>query len=166
MLSFDLSTTNILLITAAVALLILFITVLMKLNPSTQKKETYERDITLKRQKLFQTQQSLPPKPLSVAKENVQATAEKPLVLVNTTVGELSLQKNQENKTPIVSQSNEAMPKPQKTVASRVATSSSSRGDCLHQFGYLRTLPKNTPIPDECLGCQRVVECLVEAKRR
>jgi hypothetical protein len=165
MFPFDLSATNILLLTAAVALLILFITVLMKLNPSTQKKETYERDITLERQKPFQIEQSLPPKPLSVAKENVQATAEKPLMPVNTTVGELSLQKNQEDKTPIVSQSKEVISKPQKTVASRVATSS-SRGDCLHQFGYLRTLPKNTPIPDECLGCQRVVECLVEAKKR
>jgi len=30
---------------------------------------------------------------------------------------------------------------------------------CKHQLGYLRTLPKDTPIPDECLSCDRVIEC-------
>ena len=31
--------------------------------------------------------------------------------------------------------------------------------ECKHQFGYLRTLPKNVPIPTECLGCDRIIEC-------
>ena len=31
---------------------------------------------------------------------------------------------------------------------------------CLHFFGYLRNMPKNTLIPDECLGCTKMVECL------
>jgi hypothetical protein len=31
--------------------------------------------------------------------------------------------------------------------------------ECQHQFGYLQTLPRNTPIPDECLCCDRIVEC-------
>ena len=31
--------------------------------------------------------------------------------------------------------------------------------ECNHQFGYLRTLPKNASIPDECLSCNRIVEC-------
>jgi len=31
--------------------------------------------------------------------------------------------------------------------------------DCLHYFGYLRFLPKNDSIPDECLSCKRVIEC-------
>jgi hypothetical protein len=30
---------------------------------------------------------------------------------------------------------------------------------CLHFFGYLRNIPKNTLIPDECLGCSKMVEC-------
>jgi len=32
--------------------------------------------------------------------------------------------------------------------------------DCPHFFGYVRNLPKNTPIPDGCLGCPWIVECL------
>ena len=31
---------------------------------------------------------------------------------------------------------------------------------CPHKFGYLASLPKNTPIPDECFGCPQIVECL------
>jgi len=31
---------------------------------------------------------------------------------------------------------------------------------CQHHFGYLKNRPKNTPIPDECLTCDRMIECL------
>jgi hypothetical protein len=31
---------------------------------------------------------------------------------------------------------------------------------CPHEFEYLKTLPKNTPIPDECFGCAQIIECL------
>ena len=31
---------------------------------------------------------------------------------------------------------------------------------CLNFFGYLRNMPKNTLIPDECLGCSKMVEFL------
>jgi len=31
--------------------------------------------------------------------------------------------------------------------------------ECKHQFGYLRTLPRDASIPDECLSCNRIVEC-------
>lgn len=32
--------------------------------------------------------------------------------------------------------------------------------NCLHYFGYLRFIPENGSIPDECLTCQKVIECL------
>jgi len=35
--------------------------------------------------------------------------------------------------------------------------------ECAHHFGYLRTLPKNTPIPDECFGCTRIMECFMQS---
>lgn len=34
-----------------------------------------------------------------------------------------------------------------------------SAPECRHQFGYLRTLPRNASIPDECLSCDRIIEC-------
>lgn len=32
--------------------------------------------------------------------------------------------------------------------------------NCVHEFGYLKDLPRNTPIPDECFGCPEVMQCL------
>jgi len=32
---------------------------------------------------------------------------------------------------------------------------------CLHNFGYLADRPKNTPIPQECILCQRLGDCMV-----
>lgn len=32
--------------------------------------------------------------------------------------------------------------------------------ECSHFFGYLRKIPKNTQIPDECFMCSKMVECL------
>jgi len=36
---------------------------------------------------------------------------------------------------------------------------------CSHYFGYVRTLPKNTPIPDECLWCPSIVDCLTQEQK-
>ena len=30
---------------------------------------------------------------------------------------------------------------------------------CKHRFGHLQTLPKNASIPDECLNCDKIIEC-------
>jgi DNA-directed RNA polymerase subunit RPC12/RpoP len=32
---------------------------------------------------------------------------------------------------------------------------------CQHYFGYLKKRPRNKPIPDECLTCDKMIECLV-----
>jgi hypothetical protein len=31
---------------------------------------------------------------------------------------------------------------------------------CTHFFGYLRKIPKNVVMPDECFGCPKMMECL------
>jgi len=31
-------------------------------------------------------------------------------------------------------------------------------------FGFLEKLPKGDPIPDECMSCQKLVECLLKKK--
>jgi len=32
---------------------------------------------------------------------------------------------------------------------------------CNHFLGYLKKRPKNTPIPEECLTCDKMIECLM-----
>jgi DNA-directed RNA polymerase subunit RPC12/RpoP len=36
-----------------------------------------------------------------------------------------------------------------------------SEAECEHFLGYLKQRPKNSPIPDECLVCEKMIECLV-----
>ena len=31
---------------------------------------------------------------------------------------------------------------------------------CAHHLGYLKQRPKNTPIPEECLTCSKMIECM------
>jgi DNA-directed RNA polymerase subunit RPC12/RpoP len=31
---------------------------------------------------------------------------------------------------------------------------------CTHHLGYLKRRPKNTPIPEECLTCSKMIECM------
>lgn len=31
---------------------------------------------------------------------------------------------------------------------------------CVHKFGYLKRRPKNTAIPDQCLTCTKMIECM------
>lgn len=32
--------------------------------------------------------------------------------------------------------------------------------DCAHFLGYLKTRPKDSPIPDECLTCAAILKCM------
>jgi hypothetical protein len=32
--------------------------------------------------------------------------------------------------------------------------------ECVHQFGHLRGMPKNTAVPAECFGCPKVLRCM------
>jgi hypothetical protein len=45
----------------------------------------------------------------------------------------------------------------------RIMTSNNLRVEtasgCNHQLGYLRTVPINTSLPEECLGCAKIIEC-------
>jgi hypothetical protein len=64
------------------------------------------------------------------------------------------------------SEDTESPKQPESRVAPVKAVKNSNGKDCPHQFGYLKGLPKNRPIPEECFGCQRIVECLVNKKGR
>ena len=36
----------------------------------------------------------------------------------------------------------------------------SSPAKCVYYFGFLSTLPKTSPIPDECLACPKILQCM------
>lgn len=41
----------------------------------------------------------------------------------------------------------------------RPETSAKDDVECRYGFGYLRTLPKDSAIPDDCLNCRQIIEC-------
>ena len=47
--------------------------------------------------------------------------------------------------------------KPQKSKTPQLPADFQS---CAHHFGYLKGLQKNKPVPDECFGCPKVMQCL------
>ena len=31
---------------------------------------------------------------------------------------------------------------------------------CMHHLGYLKRRPKNTPVPEECFTCNKMIDCM------
>ncbi|MBT0159103.1 hypothetical protein G4O51_03880 [Candidatus Bathyarchaeota archaeon A05DMB-2] len=42
----------------------------------------------------------------------------------------------------------------------KTETEEASSSACAHNFGYLKQRPKNTPIPEECFICNKMIECM------
>ena len=40
-----------------------------------------------------------------------------------------------------------------------------SPAKCVQHFGFLNSLPEDSPIPDECLVCPKVLQCTIKRDR-
>jgi hypothetical protein len=172
MVSFDLSTTNIVLTVAVVGLFALFIILLVKLNPTKQEEETEGSIETAAHVEKPASHETLPamrqstpdvqpprveiPRPVER-----QMVTERPLIAVSPTPSGPSVQTSQEAKTPATTYARQLARQAELSTQANRSGNSLNRKDCVHHFGYLRTFPKNSPIPDECFGCERIVDCLV-----
>jgi len=68
--------------------------------------------------------------------------------------------KNQETSVPIKEQVPVAVKTPIK-VENAIAQEERIFSGCLHHFGYLSSRPRDSPIPQECIICQRLGDCMV-----
>jgi len=62
--------------------------------------------------------------------------------------------------TPLVPVASIAPPAP--SINERITQESlktEATQECKYRLGYLRTLPRDASIPDECLSCDRIIEC-------
>jgi len=175
MLSFEFSAFDLVLSIAMVVLIVLFLTTIWKLNPSketkqSQDEETYEAEqesshVPTQPKELSYPQTAQTSRPYGSWQSPERTVAQKPpqtpkLVVSATTEGvsEESLEqtpKPDEYKEPA---------KPAKATFAKQSLRNADGKDCLHHFGYLNELPRNTPIPGECFGCQKIVDCLVTKK--
>jgi hypothetical protein len=171
MLSFDFSAFDLVLSIGVIVLIVLFVTTLVKLNPSGENKESKntnkyeeEQEIAAPTQDFSQPDKTSVPHIFPQSAE--RTTFEKlppPQVVVGATTGGSSQESLEQ---PSKSYGFREPPKNHKSQEAKHAPKASEDKDCLHFFGYLGGLPKNTPIPGECFGCQRIVDCLITPKKK
>ena len=68
--------------------------------------------------------------------------------------------KNRETNVPMREKVMSAVKSPMKT-ENAAAQEERFFSGCLHHFGYLSSRPKDSPIPQECIICQRLGDCMV-----
>jgi DNA-directed RNA polymerase subunit RPC12/RpoP len=69
-------------------------------------------------------------------------------------VGNVERQKNVE-----VDEPNEEVEE-EETLKMEVEDTVEENVACAHNLGYLKRRPKDTPIPEECLTCSKMIECM------
>lgn len=154
MFQLELSLIDIVLTVAVFILILLYVTLVIRLKPSTKNKDQYKKDLLPKNQEpprnglVFVNSLKTKEKTTPPQRTQTQINPHEIQHLTTNTVRlSAPLRKNQEAQGHVVRAENR-----------------SSNSDCVHHFGYLRELPKSTSIPSECLGCHRVVECLTTLK--
>ncbi len=78
----------------------------------------------------------------------------KPVVTVKTSKPETPMEPPKTSEKPTVVKNIQKLP---------TSSSKSFQArplECSHYLGYLRKIPKNTPMPDECLSCHKMIECI------
>ncbi len=175
MLSFDFSVFDLVLSLGVIVLIVLFVATLWKLNPSKENTQSQDEETLIgKQEPRFSYQQDqtksqsvVHPSRVdtlqSVGRSTSQNSPPAPKLVVNATIdGDSQISVEQTD------QASEYVepPKQKKTASSsKPIQKNGAEEDCFHHFGYLNSLPRNTPIPGECFGCQKIVDCLVTKKK-
>jgi len=167
MLSFEFSVFDLVLSVSVMVLIVLFVTTLLKLNPSNENKpsrseEAFEQEQEQETALPAPQQPAAPVSWQSTEGAISQRTQQTPRLLVSATVEGASHESLEHIPKP--SENKEPHKQLKTTTSTKQVSKSSDAKDCLHHFGYLNELPKNTPIPGECFGCPKIVDCLVTRK--
>lgn len=145
---------------AIAAILVFYTLLLIKLKPSKEDVETTENDSIV----LERLEKPITPTETSenVSEEVTPAVQEEPAEASQTEVsqtevsalnGDLEGTKKKNNKGAEMKKSFFLFGERQFE-------------GCPHKFGYLKSLRKNAPIPDECFGCPQILECLMTRKSK
>ena len=137
MFPFGLSLFDTALLITIIVFMLLYLIVLVKLKPSTEGEKTLKKESVKQNiRETFPTEQ----RDNSVI---YYETREEPVERV-----EAIERPKPVSKVPVETEKTEISQAPQPS-------------GCPHYFGYLGQHPKNTPIPNECLTCTKIMECLV-----
>jgi len=175
MLSFDFSVFDLVLSLGVIVLIVLFVATLWKLNPTKENTQSQDEETHIDESDPMFPYQTNQTKSQSDVQPNrvdtrqdfgrsiSQSAPPAPKLVVSAMAGgasEIGVEQAQKPSEYV------APPKQTKTASSSKPTQKNATDkDCFHFFGYLNNLPRNTPIPGECFGCQRIVDCLVTKKK-
>jgi len=84
----------------------------------------------------------------------IPRSQEESMVTAKTSKPEISIESMETSEKPTVAKDIQKLP---------TSSPKSLQGrppECSHFLGYLRKIPRNTSIPDECFTCPKMVECL------
>ncbi|MDH5782969.1 MAG: hypothetical protein OEZ35_04820 [Candidatus Bathyarchaeota archaeon] len=155
---------NIVLIVATAIIIISYAILIIKLKPSIETEPSTNR--YLERRKSTPIEPKRLGKPTSPA-ETEKITSEESASAVETPKKPTeSIQTKAHAETAEIAETEEEQ-KPKKAEEAKKSFLLFGERDfegCPHKFAYLNSLPKNTPIPDECFGCPQIVECLRNLK--
>ena len=121
-----------------IASLVLYLMVVIKLEPPTESVDRYLE------KKLHKKEPEKPKLTIKTSKPEMPAGL--------TEIPEMP------EALPEESPESVGVPKPQTAPPKHPEARPSG---CPHFFGYLKTVPKNTRIPDECFGCPKLMECFL-----
>jgi len=163
MFTLDLSVLNIGLSALIAIILASYAIFLFKLKPTKENKSTSNRDFEKEEKTVMKSKKS--GKRTTLA-ETQETTNEEPSPVVeNQEIPEESTETIQSGANVEIEEEQKKK-KDKETKKSFFLFGKKDFEGCTHKFGYLRSLPKNTPIPDECFGCPRILECLVQSKSK
>ena len=161
MLTSELSLTILMAVIAII--LVFYVALLFKLKPSEDIKPPPNR--SLERVKKIPGERKTPEKP-TISVKTKRITSEKPASPVKTQKIREEPTESIQTKAHVETEKNQKKKKGKQAKRSFFLFGETSFEGCSYKFGYLRTLPKNTPIPDECFGCPKILECLGSSKKK
>ena len=119
-----------------VILVLFYLIVLIKLKPSTEGEKTLKtKSLKQNIRKSFSTERRSNP---VISHENREEHVERFEAIERLESAPIA---SVDAKKPEVSRNNQS-------------------SECSHHFGYLKEHPKHTPIPNKCLTCTKIMECL------
>ncbi len=163
---FEFSVYDVILIAGVFVLIVLYVALLIYLKPSlrTEKpKDARLETTTQARTPPNQAEEFVEPALKPITAIEPEEYAEEMLESTGLSEAPAEVEPSEEPRPVLPKEA----PKIEKVITDEVEEPPRQRGPpgppgCTHYFGYLTEIPKNTPIPDGCLGCLRITECLIK----
>lgn len=147
-----------------VIILTFYVIFLRKLKPPKDDESTLNRYFEKKGKNIKQPKRL--EKPTTPAKTK-KTTNEEPASVVKTQKIPEEPSETIQSKAPVETEENHRKKKSkEEKKKSFMLFGNSDFEGCAHKFGYLKSLPKNTPIPDKCFGCPKIIQCLMPSKNK